>query len=165
MADGVSIRVRADAALKNWVKNAPQHFRNVVIAAVETIGFEAGTRAQANAPIDTGDLRRSIMAGKPKEVIGSGDTLEVEIAIIASEPYALKMHEELMPHGEGRFNLGPLSRDQPPTREGGVGGKYISRAVEKNVKVWEKALGQIIENNLGGAAKSVKVTVRPFPRS
>ncbi len=160
MADGIGIRVTADAALKNWSKNVISHFRNVVRAAVETIGFEAGVRAQANAPIDSGDLRRSIRAGKPKDVGGGG--LQVEIAITASEPYALKMHEQLTPFG--LFQLGPLSREQPPTREGGVGGKYVERAVVKNIKVWEKALGQIVESNLGGAAKSVRVTVRPFPR-
>lgn len=163
MADGIGIRIKVDASLRKWAKNVVPHFRSMVVAAVETIGFEAGVRAQANAPIATGDLRRSIQAGKPTEGLGSGGQLQVEVAVTASEPHALKMHEELTPFG--KFQLGPTSREQPATREGGVGGKYLSRAIEKNVKVWEKALGQIFESNLAGAVKSVKVTVRPFPKS
>lgn len=162
MADRIGIRVKVDASLRKWAKNVVPHFRNVVVAAVQTIGFEAAVRAQANAPIDTGDLRRSIRAGKARDV-GAGTDLQVEVAVEASEPYALQMHEDLTP--VGRFQLGPLSRVQPSTREGGVGGKYLSRAIEKNVKRFEKALGTIIENNLGGAARSVKVIARPFPDS
>jgi hypothetical protein len=160
VADGIGIRVKADAALTRWAKNAVPSFKKVVVAAVEAISFEAGVRAQANAPIDTGDLRRSIRAGKPKEV-GGGSSYEVEVAIEASEPYALKMHEELNPYGAGRYNLGPLSRDQPETPEGGVGGKYLARAIERNIKVWEAILGKTVAANLGRAAKPGSVIVRP----
>ena len=151
----VGIRAKADKALKNWVKNSDQHFRNVIRAAVDSIGNAAATRAQANAPIDTGDLRAHIRAGKVREV---GDS--AEIFVEADMPYALKMHEQLTPYG--RFQLGPLSRVQPMTREGGVGGKYLSRAIEQNIKLWERVLGDTVKQNMGGAVKSTQVTVGPI---
>jgi len=92
-----------------------------------------------------------------------GGSPQAEFFVTASEPYALKMHEELQPFGEGRFQLGPFSRAQPTTREGGVGGKYLERAILKNIKRFEEFLGKAVQENLGGAAKSTKVKVTPLP--
>ena len=164
MADGMGIRVQADRALTEWTENAERNFRSLILGTVYAIGASAATRAQANAPIDTGDLRRSlqnsIMTTPPRET-GSGASLAVEIDVKATEPYALKMHEQLLPYGAGPFQRGPLSRRQPSTREGGVGGKYLTRAIEKNIDRFQNFLAGTVEQNLGRLAKKVTVTARP----
>jgi len=164
MAANIGIRVKSNRALQNWAKNVIPHFENTLRAATQAVGFAAATRAQANAPIDKGPLRRSLETrNQPDVKMDGGGSPQAEFFVTASEPYALKMHEELQPFGEGRFQLGPFSRAQPTTREGGVGGKYLERAILKNIKRFEEFLGKAVQENLGGAAKSTKVKVTPLP--
>lgn len=116
-------------------------------SATEDIAFFVAQRAQVNAPIDTGDLRASII-GRVK----SADDQGVEAVVEATMPYALKMHEELTPFG--RYNLGPLSRAAAaaPIKEGGPGGKFIARAVDTNIPVIQKKLIDAL-NNVGVKSK------------
>jgi hypothetical protein len=158
----IGIRAKADKAVIKWVQNAPQMFRDTIVKGAQSVGFEVATRAQANAPIDTGDLRRSIKAKKPK-ISKSGGGIAVDIEVVASEPYAFRMHESLVPVGP--LQLGKTSRAQPATREGNVGGKYLSRAVERNIVLWQNYLNKIVEQNMGRAAKTTKVLVKPLPKS
>lgn len=150
MADGFSAEVRVDppdlfrGALNNRVFEAAR-------VAMEGIGSHAAERAQANAPIKSGDLRRSIR----HRIIVRGRIITAKI--IASEPYALRMHEELDP--AGTLQLGPLSRAQPGTPEGGVGGKYIERVVNHHVVTYLKHLRATVKSGLS-RKQARRVTVR-----
>lgn len=98
-------------------------------------------RGKANAPVLTGDLRSQLEA---KESTVYGDKAVAEV--VDPVPYALEMHESLYPYGDndlgtGRmYNLGPVSREQPATEEGGVGGKYVTRVAEYHHQNYEKNL-------------------------
>jgi len=50
--------------------------------------------------------------------------------------YARFMHE-------GTYNLGPISSQQPPTPEGGVGNRYISRCVMFHLDKYKKAFSEV----------------------
>ena len=86
-------------------------------------------RAAANAPVDTGDLRSAIKASVEKH----GTVVEGEI--ICDVPYALEMHE-------GDYPLGEKSALEPGTPEGGVGRKFMERAIQHNSLAVDKALGK-----------------------
>lgn len=86
-------------------------------------------RSELNAPILEGDLRLTIRAIPPKivkKVVESGVT-------IGDTTYAVKMHE-------GYYFLGPVSRIQSGTVEGGVGRKYVSRVMDFHHNVTQKEL-------------------------
>lgn len=116
-------------------------------------------RAQANAPIDTGHLRRSIagyignvkvtgsQASNSKPRITHASNLSVQATVRAEAPYAFFVHEFFLWYEVdnriagsvvSRENRGPSNATIKPklqelTPEGGVGGKFLSRAVERNV--------------------------------
>lgn len=87
-------------------------------------------RAKANAPVDEGDLRDKI-EGK---VQVKGQTL-IDGEITCDVSYALAMHE-------GDYKLGKKSAAQPHTPEGGVGRKFIERAIQYNSREVDKKLGK-----------------------
>ncbi len=105
---------------------------------VSSISQHIAGRATLNAPIKTGLLRSRIKASRV-EFSGSQWSSTIYVADV---PYALVMHTALLPYGteamagpdnpgDVRFwNRGPLSLEQPPTDEGGVGGLYISRVAD-----------------------------------
>ena len=86
-------------------------------------------RAAANAPVDIGDLRSAIKASVEKH----GTVVEGEI--ICDVPYALEMHE-------GDYPLGEKSVLEPGTPEGGVGRKFMERAIQHNSLAVDKELGK-----------------------
>jgi hypothetical protein len=83
-------------------------------------------RAQLNAPIFKNVLRPGI-SYKPVRRNYRG-AWRMDLIASAVNPkngydYAFYMHE-------GEYNLGKKSASQPPTREGGVGNKFLSRVME-----------------------------------
>lgn len=150
MADSFSVEVKVDppelfqGALNKRVFLAAQ-------VAMNAIGAHAAERAQANAPIKSGDLRRSIR--HTVRVEGS----RIVAKVIVSEPYALRMHEELTP--EGPLQLGPLSEAQPNTPEGGVGGKFLQRVLDFHAVAYTKFLRDAVKNGLS-KKDARKVTVK-----
>lgn len=77
------------------------------------------TRSRLNAPILTGYLRKHLMW---LPLMLHGARMECQLGSVGVH-YALKMHE-------GLYNLGPISRIQPPTTEGGVGRKFMERVLK-----------------------------------
>lgn len=76
-------------------------------------------RSRLNAPILTGFLRNHLMW---LPLVMHGARMDCFVGSVGVH-YALKMHE-------GFYNLGPISRTQPPTMEGGVGRKFMERVLK-----------------------------------
>lgn len=150
MADGFSVDVKVDppdllqGALLDRVFAAAE-------AAMQQIGAHAAERGQANAPIKSGDLRRSIA----HSVVRDGSNVTAKV--VATEPYALRMHEELTPFGP--LNLGPISAIQPSTPEGGVGGRFFTRVLDFHAAPYTKFLRDAVRKGLS-AKDARKITVK-----
>lgn len=86
-------------------------------------------RIRLNTPIRTGALRESIVLVKSHARGG-----KVKFIIESRLPYSLKIHEE-------EFNLGPVSQQQPPQPEGGVGNKFIERVINYHADDLKQILG------------------------
>lgn len=135
-AKGIADLERNLAALGPKVRKASEQF-------VFDVSAHAAERAQANAPILNGDLRRSI---QPDPVVTTPDGAKGDVH--ASVPYALLQHEILQPFGAGPFQLGPISGQQPTTKEGGVGGKYLERVFHFHFNSYQNALANLIRSIL-----------------
>lgn len=165
MADGFSVEIieQPPGSLNLFSGGllAEQVFE-VVKRSMDAIGAHIAERAQANAPIGTrpmspapGSLRRSIRHKvKTKGAV-------VEALVLASESYALRMHEELTPAGP--LQLGPTSREQPSTPEGGVGGRFISRVVDFHALFYQNYIDEQLKRNLPNAV-SRTVSVKRITR-
>ena len=117
-------------------QEAKKSLRQLPVRAGDALKKEGDTqlqflarRAAANAPIDKGDLRGAIESSIEKH----GTIIEGEI--ICDVPYALEMHE-------GDYPLGEKSALEPGTPEGGVGRKFIERAIQHNSLAVDKELGK-----------------------
>ena len=150
MADGFSVDVKVDPP--NLLQGALlERVFLAAEAAMEAIGAHAAERGQANAPIKSGDLRRSIKHSVKR------DGENVTATIVATEPYALRMHEELTPAGP--LNLGPISAIQPTTPEGGVGGKFFTRVLDFHADPYTRFLRDAVRAGLS-AKDAKKITVK-----
>jgi hypothetical protein len=125
----VSIEVVALEKKREAILNLPKKMQTALLRVMEEVMRHAVERSRLNAPILTGELRKSLVYERPR-ITATGT---IETAIGSDLPYALRWHEE-------PFNLGPVSARQPFTPEGGVGNKYITRAVDYRVKKY----GEII---------------------
>lgn len=96
--------------------------KNILEIVKEEMGKEANflaERIDANAPILDGDLRKNLDHSDP---IVTGRSVDVTFGVIdpSFEAQAIRLHEE-------PFKLGPVSRLQPSTPEGGIGHKFMAR--------------------------------------
>lgn len=143
-------------------------------------------RSRANAPIDTGRLRASIGAfigqtqvvpfGQIQGFEGSranykAEGFESQIQpgklpppaqipevlngqVVATADYAFLIHETMAPATDG---LQPRKFEDTP--EGGTGGKFISRALEKNretiLSILQKAMSRTLESYAARGSKVV----------
>jgi hypothetical protein len=98
-----------------------------------------------NAPIKTGLLRRSIRVKPPKKTKFSAVT---KVQVPDAVNYAYDMYSFLSPHYTVFFHygLGPLSRIQPSTPEGGVGGNYFGRVATTHMLLYQKGLAAIFQD-------------------
>lgn len=85
-------------------------------------------RMVVNTPIETGLLRANFLKVPARNGVGGIENLSA---------YAFEVHEN--PHGK-RYGQGPISRQQPPQPEGGVGPKFMSRVVDAHARQWETQL-------------------------
>lgn len=111
----------------------------------DSVGEHIAKRAILNAPIKTGRLRRSIVY-VPSKKLGTR-VVTGKVRVHGRVHYAWLMHEYLAPHNlsvrpetGAPYNLGTLSRNQPPTPEGGVGGTYLSRIGTHHHATYQQAL-------------------------
>lgn len=129
--------------LRNFEESAVQEVATTFITAV---GKHVQDRARLNAPILENRLRPSIQfTGIKKtgtytwvgQVVAGGDGI-----YWAGLQHAYLSPFETGPHPLlGRpYNQGPISRVQPTTEEGGVGGQFLSRVGEFHFAKYEKAL-------------------------
>jgi hypothetical protein len=121
----------------------------------------ATNRAAANAPIKTGDLRNTLVGavqvggGEYQQVAHDGKTdsfnlvelreygnIDIQAFITDAQEYAVRMHESF-------YNLGPRSAAQPPTIEGGVGRKYITRVIDFHLKSYIAAFYEVARVTTG----------------
>lgn len=118
-----------------------------LVPTFQEIGDHAAERATANAPILKGPLRADIHAEK---VEVSAD--QISVRVVSALPYSLKQHEELTPAGP--MQLGPVSRVQPMTPEGGVGGKFIERVVKFHLQRYQQLILKRFKEALGRTGRS-----------
>lgn len=118
---------------------------------VSNIAHHVVERAVANAPILTGDLRASFQVQGPR-LVPSGEGIAVQAEVVNTVEYALLQHYMLSPVGPWR--LGPISRQQPGTPEGGVGGAYIERVVYFHAAKYDAYLKEKLNAAVGDAVSS-----------
>lgn len=105
----------------------------VASGSAQSISSHVAKRAYANAPILTGKLRSTIMA-TPVRVTGVEQRLFSSRVIVGDDVYyAPLMFYYLYPYSilpeSASYHLGPRSRMQPGTPEGGVGGLWTQRVI------------------------------------
>ncbi|QOC57874.1 putative tail component [Pseudomonas phage phiK7B1] len=95
--------------------------------------------ARKNAPIDTGDLEKAIVAVESRErtSLGRFGQTQIQVGVDISKlkleehggyDYSVKMHED------PNYNLGPLSRAKQESSSNTVGYKYLARALKDKTK-------------------------------
>ena len=139
----VKIDVKPISELHKAIVDARPSSRKLLLAQIEIILKHVVEHARLNAPILTGDLRKSIGYTKPrftKQFVAEG-------FVVSDLPYALRVHEE-------EFNLGDLSARQPDTPEGGVGNKYITRVIDYHSGAYTRAVMESLLLLLG--SKKIK---------
>jgi hypothetical protein len=131
-------------SVREDILGLPKKLQEALLVIVEEIMIHIVKRSRLNAPILEGDLRESIKYEKPK-ITSSGS---IESAVGSNLAYALRHHEE-------PFNLGPISAIQPSTPEGGVGNKFISRAIDYRRKKYAEIIFAAVMLSLeqGGPVK------------
>lgn len=160
-ASGIQNTLAYFQALESAVVQAGVH-------AIQVIEDDARSHAVANAPIRTELLRKSIAGGK---ISVSASTIRGSIGVFSKARYpkkynggksvqdvAILMLRHLYPYNSGKhlFNLGPRSRSQPGTPEGGVGGTFIERAVMGNANRYALMVQKIMSAALSGTPPGVK---------
>lgn len=143
------LRIRVDATaskkLQKHLKDLPKKHEKALLLGMSEIMRHVVERSRLNAPILTGALRTSIAYERPR-VTAKGI---IKTAVGSDIPYALRWHEE-------PFNLGPISAKQPTTPEGGVGNKYIARAIKYRQRKYEKLLLSLVDEIVKrGEAKKI----------
>ena len=134
MANKLEVEVTGINDLLRIFQALPEKMKQAARAEMSAIGAEAVEQIRLNAPILSGDLRADIGI----DVIIEGD----QISMIATDnmDYALIRHE-------GYYNLGPISRQQPDTPEGGVGRKYMERVFNYHILEWQQRIANAIMNS------------------
>jgi len=111
-------------------KNNEQKYRQFL----DKIKDDALARARQNAPIDTGEFRKSLYVNyilTDKDIsFDFGSTMPERV---------LRLHEE-------EYRLGPTSKAQPQTKEGGVGNKFFTRVIDFWAETWADQIEEAILN-------------------
>jgi hypothetical protein len=142
----VEVEFKTIGEFRKEFKKLKKVRRDYLVEQTDLVMAHAVKKSKLNAPILTGDLRASIKYEKARAttdgVITSG--------IGSDLPYALRWHEE-------EFELGPVSAQQPSTPEGGVGNKYITRALMHRKREYEKLfLRGLLSSMLEKKVKTIK---------
>lgn len=106
-------------------------------SSVRDMSLHAAERSRENAPIWKNRLRPAIQT---QPIQNRGNAYLGGVRVHSSIFWASLMHAQLQPYGSGPYNLGPVSRVQPSTPEGGVGGKFITRVIEAHKISYEREL-------------------------
>lgn len=151
MAAEFGLEIKGDP-LGLYFQSAPAMIQKTMEEALKIIGAHIVERSRVNAPIASGDLRRSINAKVVK--VGGGFEVKINVGV----DYALRMHEQLTPFGP--FQLGPGSRREAAAvnaPEGGPGGKFVERVVNFHIGTYLTYIRDMTEENLGSLGRTIKV--------
>lgn len=157
MAAAFEVEVEGLKEMVDFFKATPTMLEKTMKEGMSIIGLHIVERVRVNAPILSGDLRRSVNS----KVLTASDGFLLNIRV--GVDYALRMHEKLTP--AGRLQLGPGSRREAASAnapEGGPGGKFIERVVNFHVGTYLTYVRDTLEENLGNQDRTIrtKVTVR-----
>lgn len=105
--------------------------------------------ARKNAPIDTGDLEKAIVAVESRErtALGRFGQTQIQVGVDISKlkleehggyDYSIRMHED------PNYNLGPLSQAKQEGSSNTVGYKYLARALKDKSKEARAAIESAI---------------------
>jgi len=158
MAAEFSLDIKGGKEFLQYMDAAPSMMSKTVKESLNIIGLHIVERSRVNAPIDQGDLRRSIKA----KVVRSGDGFEIKVTV--GVDYALRMHEQLTPFGP--LQLGPGSRREAAAvnaPEGGPGGKFIERVVFFHTGTYLTYIRDMAEENLGSLRKTIQIKPKVGP--
>lgn len=112
--------------------------------------------AQANAPVDKGDLEGAIKIDEDRG--GINRRVRLLVYVDPDHPdgtrsdstvgdYMMEMHEGLAPYGSGAYHLGPLSIAKAAAGND-VGGKYFERAYLERQSHIASRVHQMVQNAL-----------------
>lgn len=151
------VEIKGGKEMLAYFDKADDQFIATMQEVMSIIGLHAVERSRVNAPIDSGDLRRSISSKVMQD--SKGFLLNIRAGV----SYALRMHEQLDPFGP--LQLGPGSRREASanTPEGGVGGKFIERVVNFHAGTYLTYVRDMLEENLGSQSATIKVSPKVGP--
>lgn len=125
----------------------PDRTNQFAVQFGNSVGAHLAKRAILNAPVKTGMLRKSIVFTGLKQT--GARTYRGAVQVHGTVFWAGLMHAYLDPHAQGpnpllgrTYRLGTISRGQPPTPEGGVGGQYVLRVANYHFKDYESGLSR-----------------------
>lgn len=139
----MSIKVYGVEELMASIEQGGERAARGVVEEMRKIALEIRDKAREYAPIDKGDLEKSIKVrdtGGGRDYFGRFSRKSVEVFVDQEMPssdgsrhtvadYAYEMHEYLTPYGA--LQLGPKSRAKQAFTNGVVGGGFLERAVEE----------------------------------
>ena len=98
-------------------------------SATAQISAHLAERARVNAPILTGRLIEELVPIPTTLTAGGIHGGVVSPVSKGGVYYGAEIHEKQVPKG-AKYQLGPKTRQKPPTEEGGPGGGHIDRVAE-----------------------------------
>lgn len=158
MGAAFEVKIKGLKEMVEWSEATGPMFQQTMKEGMSIIGLHIVERSRVNAPIDTGDLRRSINS----KVLSASDGILVNITV--GVDYALRMHEFLTPFGP--LQLGPGSRREGAANnapEGGVGGKFLERVVNFHIGNYITYIRDLLEENLGDLNQTIKISPETGP--
>lgn len=135
----VRLVVEGATELRQTFQAMQPQLLQLLAAGIDDITAHLAERAHANTPILKNKLRPATVQA-PAKVAGS--IVIGAVHVPNSDPasvYALWIHE-------GSYNLGPVSALQPPTEEGGVGNKFMSRVAFYHIGTYVQMIQRRISN-------------------
>lgn len=158
MAAAFDVEVEGLDEFVDYTDSSASMLEQTLREGMSIIGLHVVERSRVNAPIDLGDLRRSIRS----KVLKASDGFLVNINV--GVDYALRMHELLTPFGP--LQLGPGSRREGASAnapEGGVGGKFLERVVFFHIGTYLTYIRDLLEENLGDEDATIRVRPKAGP--
>lgn len=126
-----------DNELLKALDNAAKEVLQAVDEALIENAEDLVTKSKGLAPLDTGDLIRSITRSNIKNDFYGGKYIKVG----ANTPYALRMHEDF-------YNPGEKTKSRPEVDGMKAGRKYIERPLKKYADEYMKNIADNIRGRL-----------------
>lgn len=128
--------------IQKRLKNIQRNLGHAVEKAMDLNAEDLLSRSQALCPQKTSELLGDAKITKKDPSGKRGGVFDRIISYGNTEPsskYALFIHEDT------DYELGPISRAKPPTADGPVGRKFLSRPYDIHRRRYLKEIGRITE--------------------